>query len=116
MTPRPLDALIALQGQLIALLAARNAALEVRVGELEERLARLERAASRNSGNSSLPLSLDDQPGRTPPARPERGKGKRRNPGKQLLPTSLFEHPAAELSVDDSAQLCEDRRQHDHIA
>jgi hypothetical protein len=28
-----------------------------------------------------------------------------------LLPPSLFEHPAAELSVDDSAQLSEDRRQ-----
>lgn len=87
MTSRPLDAardaLIALQGRLIALLAARNAALEVRIGELEERLARLERAASRNSGNSSLPPSLDDQPGRTPSARPERGKGKRRNPGTQ---------------------------------
>ena len=87
MTSGPLDAardaLIALHGQLIALLAARNAALEVRIGELEERLARLERAASRNPGNSSLPPSLDDQPGRTPSARPERGKGKRRNPGKQ---------------------------------
>ena len=33
-----------------------------------------------------------------------------------VLPPSLFEHPAAELSVDDSAQLCEDRRQPDHIA
>ena len=33
-----------------------------------------------------------------------------------VLPTSLFEHPAAELSVDDSAQLGEDRRQPDHIA
>jgi transposase len=85
-TARPLDAardaLIAVQGQLIAMLAAQNAALAGRVAELEERLARLERAASRNSGNSSLPPSLDDQPGRTP-ARPERGKGKRRNPGKQ---------------------------------
>jgi hypothetical protein len=27
-----------------------------------------------------------------------------------VLPPSLFEHPAAELSVDDSAQLGEDRR------
>ena len=35
---------------------------------------------------------------------------------KLVLPPSLFEHPAAELSVDDSAQLCEDRRQPDHIA
>ena len=34
----------------------------------------------------------------------------------RVLPPSLFEHPAAELSVDDSAQLCEDRRQPDHIA
>jgi transposase len=78
------DALIALQGQLIALLAAQNAALAARAGELEERLARLERTASRNSGNSSLPPSLDDQPGRTPPPAPgRRGKGKGRNPGKQ---------------------------------
>ena len=39
-----------------------------------------------------------------------------RGDGFQQLPPSLFEHPAAELSVDDSAQLCEDRRQPDHIA
>lgn len=88
MTVKPLDAardaLIALQGQLIAMLAAQNAGLAARVAELEERLARLERAASRNSGNSSLPPSLDDQPGRTPPpGRGRRGKGKGRNPGKQ---------------------------------
>ncbi len=60
MTVRPLDAardaLITLQGQLIALLAAQNAALAARVGELEAanaelsaRMDRLERAASRNS-------------------------------------------------------------------
>jgi transposase len=71
-TARPLDAardaLIALQGQLIAMLAVQNAALAGRAGELEERLARLERAASRNSGNSSLPPSLEDRPGRAPPA------------------------------------------------
>ncbi len=79
------DVLIALQGQLIALLAAQNAALAARVAQLEEanaglsgRLERLERA-----GNSSLPPSMDDQPGRTPPPEPERGKGKGRNPGKQ---------------------------------
>ena len=96
MTATPLDAardaLIALQQQLIAMLAAQNAALAARVAELEAanaelsvRVARLERAASRNSGNSSLPPSLDDQPGRTPPpGKPKRqlGKGKR-NPGKQ---------------------------------
>jgi transposase len=85
------DALIALQGQLIALLAGQNAALAARVAEqeavnadLSARVERLERAASRNSGNSSLPPSLDDQPGRTPPpARGRQGKGKGRNPGKQ---------------------------------
>jgi hypothetical protein len=69
------DALIASQGQLIAMLAMQNAALAGRAGELEERLARLERATSRNSGNSSLPPSLDDQPGRTPPpGKPQPGK------------------------------------------
>ena len=88
MTARPLDAardaLIALQGQLIAMLAAQNAALAGRVAELEDRLARLERAASRNSGNSSLPPSMDDQPGRTPPpGKPQRGNRGKRNPGKQ---------------------------------
>jgi hypothetical protein len=84
------DALAGLQGQLITLLAAQNAALAARVAELAAanaelagRVARLERAASRNSGNSSLPPSLDDQPGRPPPDRPKRGKGKGRNPGKQ---------------------------------
>src|SRR6266567_4292655 len=66
------------------MLAAQNAAVAERVAELEERLARLERAASRNSGNSSLPPSVDDQPGRTPPpGKPQRDKQGKRNPGKQ---------------------------------
>ena len=39
---------------------------------------------SRNSGNSSLPPSMDDQPGRTPPpGKPQRGGQGKRNPGKQ---------------------------------
>ena len=88
MTARPLDAardaLIALQGQLIAMLAVQNAALTERAGELEARLARLERAASRNWGNSSLLPSLDDQAGRTPPAaNKQQGRRGKRNPGKQ---------------------------------
>jgi transposase len=86
-TARPLDpardALIALQGQVIVVLAERNSVLEARVGELEDRLARLERAMSRNSGNSSMPPSADDLPGKTAPApKPERGDGKKRQ-GKQ---------------------------------
>ena len=95
MTTRPLDAardaLIALQGQLIAVLAAQNTTLAARVAELEAadaelraRVERLERTASRNSGNSSFPPSMDDRPGRIPPpVKPKRGKGKGRNPGKQ---------------------------------
>jgi transposase len=90
----PLDAardeLIAVQGQLIAVLAARNAdletrnaGLEARVAELEERLARLERAVSRNSGNSGMPPSADDLPGRTPPRRRQRGRDRNKRPGKQ---------------------------------
>jgi hypothetical protein len=83
------DGMIALQGQLITLLAAQNAALAARVAELrtqnaelEERAARLERLISRNSGNSSMPPSTDDLPGKKPPERrPRRGAGRR--PGKQ---------------------------------
>jgi len=60
---------------------AKIAGLEAGNAELEERIARLERLISRNSGNSSLPPSLDDQPGRTAP--PARGKGEGRNAGKQ---------------------------------
>ena len=50
-------------------LGERNSQLEGRVAELEERLARLERLLSRNSGNSGMPPSADDLPGKTAPAR-----------------------------------------------
>ena len=77
------DGLIAVQGQLLMLLAQRNCGLEARVSEMEDRLARLERAVSRNSGNSSMPPSADDLPGKTAPeAGLKRGDGKRRQ-GKQ---------------------------------
>src|ERR1017187_2169855 len=79
--------LIEVQAQLIEVLEARNAGLEARVAELGERLAVLERAASRNSGNSSMAPSGDDQPGRRPPRRErraaERAEGKKRKRGKQ---------------------------------
>lgn len=61
--------------------------------ELTDRIVRLERLVSRNSGNSGMPPSKDDDPGRTPPAEvpaPEptagkRGRGKQRGaPGAQL--------------------------------
>jgi transposase len=78
-----LAVLAGVQGVLIEVLEARNAELAAQVADLAERLARLERAVSRNSGNSGMPPSADDLPGKTSPApRPGRGAGKRRQ-GKQ---------------------------------
>lgn len=56
-------------------LVAANAALEARVAKLEHLL-------SRNSGNSSMPPSMDDQPGKTAPKGKDRGTAKR-SKGKQ---------------------------------
>ena len=74
----PRDALIRAQ-------AERIAALEAVVAGLREQLAAAERSGSRNSGDSSMPPSSDDQPGRKPPRKQRRaaeraGKKKR---GKQ---------------------------------
>jgi transposase len=61
---------------------AQIAALTAQNAELAERVARLERLISRNSGNSSMPPSTDDLPGKKPPERrPRRGGGSK--PGKQ---------------------------------
>ena len=60
----------------IAELRAQNA-------ELAEKMARLERLISRNSGNSSMPPSSDDQPGKKPPRPRQRQGGRKRKPGKQ---------------------------------
>jgi len=70
-----LIALVGDQAALIVQLREANAALE-------ERLRRLERQVSRNSGNSSLPPSNDDLPGRMKPA-PKRVKTTGRQRGKQ---------------------------------
>jgi transposase len=78
-----LAVLAGVQGVLIEVLEARNEELAGQVADLRERLARLERLLSRNSGNSSMPPSADDQPGKTLPApKPKRGNGKR-SQGKQ---------------------------------
>ena len=63
-------------------LEARNAELTAQVMDLAERLAKLERAMSRNSGNSSMPPSADDLPGKTAPE-PKPGRGGKRRQGKQ---------------------------------
>ena len=57
--------------------AARDVVIEELVranAELLERVERLERAVGRNSGNSSMPPSTDDLPGKKKPA-PKRGTG-----------------------------------------
>jgi transposase len=65
----------------------RVAEMAAQVTALQERVADLERAASRNSGNSSMSPSADDLPGRKAPRRQrraqERAEGKKRNRGKQ---------------------------------
>jgi hypothetical protein len=76
-------AVIAVQARAIGLLAAENARLAGQVADLAARVERLERLASRNSGNSSMPPSADDLPGRTPPRRKPAGGGAKRKPGKQ---------------------------------
>jgi hypothetical protein len=57
-------------------------ALKTQNVELAERVARLERLISRNSGNSSMPPSTDDLPGKKPLERKAR-RGGGRKPGKQ---------------------------------
>src|SRR5690242_14209116 len=51
--------------------------------QLATKLARVEHLLSRNSGNSSMPPSRDDDPGRTPPPARQRGSGSKRLRGKQ---------------------------------
>lgn len=73
---KELLALVAAQAQMIKSLEAQVTALTDRVAELERRL-------GRNSGNSSMPPSTDDLPGKTPPDGPAVGGGGTRKPGKQ---------------------------------
>src|SRR5208337_2867318 len=72
--------------QLIAAQAEKIAALEAVVTDLREQLETAERAGSRNSGNSSMPPSSDDLPGRKPPRKQRRAAERaerKRKPGKQ---------------------------------
>lgn len=74
------DAVIAMQARVIEALAQENARLTGQADDLAAEMERLERLASRNSGNSSMPSSADDLPGRSPRRKPPAG-GKRK-PGK----------------------------------
>ena len=72
-------------------LEARNAELAAQVADMAERLARLERAVSRNSGNSGMPPSADDLPGKTPPVPgPKRGGGKKKQGKQPALPARTW--------------------------
>ena len=68
-------------------LRGQVAAQDGQLAELKDRIARLERVVSRNSGNSSMPPSGDDTPGRKPPRKQrraaERDAAKKRSRGKQ---------------------------------
>ena len=68
-------------------LREQAAAQDGELADLKDRIARLERAVSRNSGNSSMPPSGDDTPGRKPPRKQrrqaERDAAKKRSRGKQ---------------------------------
>jgi transposase len=55
---------------------------DAKIADLEARIAQLERLISRNSGNSSMPPSADDLPGKKPPEK-KRRTGSGRRPGKQ---------------------------------
>jgi transposase len=81
----PRDALVREQAQLIAAQAEQIAALEATVAGLREQLGAAGRAGSRNSGNSSMPPSLDDLPGRKPPRKQRRAaeRAEKKKRGKQ---------------------------------
>lgn len=76
--------------------------LKGRYDELAVKLARLEHLLSRNSGNSSMSPSSDDQPGKTPPKRRVRG-GQKAAKGKQKGA------PGANLSWSDAPDDQRDR-------
>jgi transposase len=75
-----LEATIAAQAALIAELRARCAELERANAALQARVVELERRLGQDSSNSSKPPSGD---GLRKPARPARGAGGARRPGKQ---------------------------------
>ncbi len=86
------DRQITAQAGQLAELVEVNEALAGKLARVEEKLARVVHLLSRNSGNSSMPPSKDDEPGKTPPAEkkrpsggPKRAKGKQPGaPGSRL--------------------------------
>ena len=85
MTDAPLEPSADPRDALIAAQAERIEALEALVADLREQLAAALRAGSRNSGNSSMPPSSDDLPGRKPPRKQRRAaeRAEKKKRGKQ---------------------------------
>ena len=101
MSREQLLAFVGEQAKQIAALTAMNE-------ELATKLARVEHLLSRNSANSSMPPSMDDDPGRTPPAARKRRGGPKRLRGKQ--PGA----PGANLAWVDRPDDQQDRFPHGH--
>jgi hypothetical protein len=78
-----LIALVRAQAERITELEAQIAGLGEVNEQLVARLARVEHLLSRNSGNSSVPPSRDDEPGRGAPKPKRPGGGGKRSRGKQ---------------------------------
>jgi hypothetical protein len=98
-----LAALAGAYGVLVEVLENRNAELTAQVADLTERLEKLERLVSRNSGNSGMPPSADDLPGKVAPEpRPKRGNGKKRQGKQRGAPGA---HLAWSESPDDTRPL-----------
>jgi transposase len=90
MSREELIALTRYQAEVIARQDAQITVLATQLGALMEKfeqqaaeLARLQHLLSRNSSNSSMPHSKDDDPGRTPPRKERRAKPSGRAKGKQ---------------------------------
>jgi transposase len=105
----PRDALTHEQAALIAGLSAQVTDLPAQLAELaglvrglRGQLEAARRAASRNPGNSPVPPSSDDLPGRKAPA-PRAKPGSGRRPGKQ--PGALGAHLAWPRTPDETVAL-----------
>lgn len=98
----PRDALIMALSAQVEGLSAQVAELAGLVRELREQLEAARRAASRNSGNSSMPPSADDLPGRKAPA-PRAKPGGGRKPGGQ--PGAPGAHLAWSQEPDETVPL-----------
>lgn len=83
LTREQLIGLVVAQAGQIAALTETIDQLRTANEELAAKVARVEHLLSRNSGNSSMPPSRDQDPGKTPPKRKRRGGGPGRSKGKQ---------------------------------